>query len=168
VIKIKAPLQWPTKRLLIGIWQTNLGSKVKRVASKINTKPDIQFSLQKPAPNRPLICGLNFISRSKTGQKNIPKQVPNRPLIKPAPNRPLICGLNFISRSNTFMNCHEVLIQRGRDDLESKDALCRLCEEERETDTRAFADWMSRMLELAFHQRLHRFFPISLCDYGMK
>jgi hypothetical protein len=31
------------------------------------------------------------------------------------------------------MNRHEVLIQRGRDDLESEDALCRLCEEERET-----------------------------------
>jgi hypothetical protein len=34
---------------------------------------------------------------------------------------------------HTFMNCHEVLIQRGRDDLESNDALCWLCEEERET-----------------------------------
>jgi hypothetical protein len=34
---------------------------------------------------------------------------------------------------HTFMNCHEVLIQRGRDDLESEDALCLLCEEERET-----------------------------------
>jgi hypothetical protein len=33
---------------------------------------------------------------------------------------------------HTFMNCHEVLIQRGRDDLESNDALCRLCEEEME------------------------------------
>jgi hypothetical protein len=31
------------------------------------------------------------------------------------------------------MNRHEVLIQRGRNDLESEDALCRLCEEERET-----------------------------------
>jgi hypothetical protein len=31
------------------------------------------------------------------------------------------------------MNRHEVLIQRGRDDLKSDDALCRLCEEERET-----------------------------------
>jgi hypothetical protein len=28
---------------------------------------------------------------------------------------------------------HGVLIQRGRDDLESDDSLCRLCEEERET-----------------------------------
>jgi hypothetical protein len=31
------------------------------------------------------------------------------------------------------MNHHEVLIQRERDDLESYDALCRLCKEERET-----------------------------------
>ena len=34
---------------------------------------------------------------------------------------------------HTFMNRHEVLIQRGRADLESEDVLCRLCEEERET-----------------------------------
>jgi hypothetical protein len=34
---------------------------------------------------------------------------------------------------HTFMNRHEVLIQRGRDDLGSDDALCRLCEEEMET-----------------------------------
>jgi hypothetical protein len=34
---------------------------------------------------------------------------------------------------HTFMNCHEVLIQRGRDDLGSDDALCRLCKEEMET-----------------------------------
>jgi hypothetical protein len=32
-----------------------------------------------------------------------------------------------------FMNHHEVLIQRGRDDLGSNDALCRLCKEEMET-----------------------------------
>jgi hypothetical protein len=34
---------------------------------------------------------------------------------------------------HTFMNHHEVLIQRGRDDLGSEDALYRLCEEEMET-----------------------------------
>jgi hypothetical protein len=34
---------------------------------------------------------------------------------------------------HTFMNCHEVLIQRGRDDLGSDDALFRLCKEEMET-----------------------------------
>jgi hypothetical protein len=34
---------------------------------------------------------------------------------------------------HTFMIRHEVLIQRGRDDLGSGDALCRLCEEEMET-----------------------------------
>jgi hypothetical protein len=34
---------------------------------------------------------------------------------------------------HTFMNRHEVLIQRGRDDLGSDDALCRLCKEEIET-----------------------------------
>jgi hypothetical protein len=34
---------------------------------------------------------------------------------------------------HTFMNRHEVLIQRGKDDLGSNDALCRLCEEEMET-----------------------------------
>jgi hypothetical protein len=34
---------------------------------------------------------------------------------------------------HTFMNRHEVLIQRGRDYLKSDNALCRLCEEEMET-----------------------------------
>jgi hypothetical protein len=34
---------------------------------------------------------------------------------------------------HTFMNCHEVLIQRGRDDLGSDHALCRLCKEEMKT-----------------------------------
>jgi hypothetical protein len=34
---------------------------------------------------------------------------------------------------HTFMNCHEVLIQRGRVDLGSNDAFCRLCKEEMET-----------------------------------
>jgi hypothetical protein len=31
------------------------------------------------------------------------------------------------------MNLHEVLIQRGREDLNDTDASCRLCEEEAET-----------------------------------
>jgi hypothetical protein len=34
---------------------------------------------------------------------------------------------------HTFMNRHEVLIQRGRDDLGSNNALCRLCKEQMET-----------------------------------
>jgi hypothetical protein len=34
---------------------------------------------------------------------------------------------------HTFMNRHEVLIQRGQVDLGSNEALCRLCEEEMET-----------------------------------
>jgi hypothetical protein len=34
---------------------------------------------------------------------------------------------------HTFMNRHEVLIQRQRNDLGSDNALCRLCEEEMET-----------------------------------
>jgi hypothetical protein len=34
---------------------------------------------------------------------------------------------------HTFMNRHEVLLPRGRDDLGSDNALCRLCEEEMET-----------------------------------
>jgi hypothetical protein len=34
---------------------------------------------------------------------------------------------------HTFMNRHEVLIQRGRDDLGSEEALCRLCEKEMAT-----------------------------------
>jgi hypothetical protein len=41
----------------------------------------------------------------------------------------IICFLT----GHTFMNCHEVLIQRGRDDLGSNDALCRLNKEEMET-----------------------------------
>jgi hypothetical protein len=41
----------------------------------------------------------------------------------------IICFLT----GHTFMNHHEVLIQRGRDDLGRDNALCRLCEEEMET-----------------------------------
>jgi hypothetical protein len=34
---------------------------------------------------------------------------------------------------HTFMNRYKVLLQRGRDDLASNNALCRLCKEEMET-----------------------------------
>jgi hypothetical protein len=40
--------------------------------------------------------------------------------------------VQFITR-HTFMNRHEVLIQRGRDNLDHPDTSCRLCEEEAET-----------------------------------
>jgi hypothetical protein len=40
--------------------------------------------------------------------------------------------VRFIT-GHTFMNQHEVLIQRGRDDLDHPDASCRVCEELAET-----------------------------------
>jgi ribonuclease HI len=40
--------------------------------------------------------------------------------------------IRFVT-GHTFMNRHEVLVQRGRDDLGSDHALCRLCKEEMET-----------------------------------
>jgi hypothetical protein len=40
--------------------------------------------------------------------------------------------IHFLT-GHTFMNLHELLIQRGRDDLGSDNALCKLCKKEMET-----------------------------------
>jgi hypothetical protein len=40
--------------------------------------------------------------------------------------------IHFLT-GHTFMKGHDVLLQRGRDDLASEDALCRICKEEMET-----------------------------------